>query len=145
MENRRNDVLLLVARLGMASLFLWSGIEKIFDMDGAAAFAASGGIPFARPLMPVAILLELGCGLAILVGWQTRIAALLLIAWMVILGPLFHQFWNASPAMWQVMIDGFFHHLVMIGGMIYLLVFGPGMLALDARNFRDPIASNIPN
>ncbi|MEO7787710.1 MAG: DoxX family protein [Sphingomicrobium sp.] len=133
MSGRQADIALLVARLLMASLFLWSGIEKIFDMHGAADFAASAGIPFALQLMPLAILLELGCAVALIIGWQTRVAAIALALWMIILGPLFHQFWSVPPDRWQESIDGFFHHLVMIGGMIYVAVFGPGGLAVEAR------------
>ena len=130
MTERKSDVWLLVARLLMASLFLWSGIEKIFDLRGAAGFAASGGIPFALQLMPLAILLELGCAIALILGWRTREAAILLALWMIILGPLFHQFWNAPPERWQESIDGFFHHLVMVGGMIYVAIFGPGRMVI---------------
>ena len=109
MTERRADIALLVARLLMASLFLWSGIEKIIDLKGAAGFAASGGIPFALQLMPLAIIFELACSLALILGWQTRLAALALAVWMIILGPMFHQFWSAPPDRWQESIDGFFH------------------------------------
>ena len=126
----RDDYALLLARVFMASLFLFSGIEKVYDPGGAAAFAASGGIPFASVLMPFAIAFELAAGLALVLGWRVREAAIALTVWLGVLGPLFHQFWHAPPAIWQMMIDDFFHHFVMIGGMIYVAVFGPGRIAL---------------
>lgn len=138
MTERHADIWLLVARVLMASLFLWSGIEKVFDLHGAAAFAASGGIPFASELMPLAIILELACSLALILGWKTRPAAIALALWMVVLGPMFHQFWNAPPDRWQQAIDDFFHHFVMIGGMIYIAVFGPGSLSVGRRSSRAP-------
>ena len=52
MNATRNDWALLIARLLMASLFWWSGVEKLMDLQGASAFAASRGIPFATTLMP---------------------------------------------------------------------------------------------
>ena len=128
----QKDCALLIARLCMASLFLWSGIEKAVDLKGAAAFAASHGVPFAIELMPLAVLLELVCALMLIAGWRTRTAALVLALWMTVLGPWFHPFWKAPPPLWQLMIDDFFHHIVMIGGMIYVAVFGPGRVALDA-------------
>ena len=68
MTERNNDLSLLVARRLMASLFLWSGIEKLVFYRDAAGFAASGGIPFALQLMPVAIILKLGCAMALILG-----------------------------------------------------------------------------
>ena len=130
--NLRNGALLL-ARLCLASLFLWSGIEKAGDPSGAAAFAAQHGVPFARAAMPLAAIFELAAGAMLVIGWRTRLAAAALGAWILVLGPWFHQFWNAPPALWQLMIDDFFHHFVMLGGMIYVTVFGPGALSLDAR------------
>lgn len=128
------DYALLAARLCMASLFLWSGAEKAFNLHAAAGFAASRGVPFALPLMPAAVLLEIGCAFMLIIGWRTRTAALILAAWMLVLGPWFHPFWNAPASMWQLMIDDFFHHFVMIGGMLYVAVFGPGRIAWRGGN-----------
>ena len=125
------DYALLIDRLCMASLVVWSGAEKAFDLHGAAAFAASRGVPFALELMPLAALFEIICGLLLVIGWRTRPVALALALWMAVLGPWFHPFWATPPPMWQLMIDDFFHHLVMIGGMIYLAVCGPGRIALS--------------
>ncbi len=132
MLTKQQNGLLLLARVLMASLFLWSGAEKIFDFRHAIGFAAHMGMPLAGPLMPLAILLELGCGLMILAGWNARIGAAVLALWMLVLGPWFHQFWHAPPALWQMMIDDFFHHFVMVGGMLYIVVFGPGDYAIKA-------------
>jgi putative oxidoreductase len=127
---------LLLARILMASLFIFSGIEKIVIYRDAVQFAAGGGVPFARELMPLAILLELGCGAMLLVGWHARLAAVIFAAWVLVLGPSFHRFWAEPPATWQVVVDGFFHHLVMAGGFICLAVYGPGELSLDAKSGR---------
>jgi putative oxidoreductase len=74
----------------------------------------------------LAALFEIGAGLMLVTGWRAREAAAALAAWIIVLGPLFHQFWNETPQMWQYTIDSFFHHFVMFGGMIYVAVFGPG-------------------
>ena len=133
MLTRPQNYALLIARLCMASLFLWSGLEKMLDYRGAVGFAAHMGVPSAAQLMPGAIILEIGAALALVTGWYARTAAALLAVWMLILGPWFHQFWNAPPQLWQLMVDDFFHHFVMIGGMIYVVVFGPGDYALSRR------------
>lgn len=122
----KQNAALFIARLFLASLFLFSGIEKLANLDGASAWAASQGVPLASIAMPFAALFEVGTGLMLVTGWRGREAAAALAVWIVILGPAFHQFWKAPPEIWQGMVDDFFHHLVMFGGMIYVAVFGPG-------------------
>ena len=137
---QRRDAALLVARVCMASLFLWSGLEKAASPAGAAVFAASHGVPFAGALTPLAAVFELAAGLMLVTGWRAREAAAALALWILVLGPWFHPFWSASPPQWQGMIDDFFHHFVMLGGMIYLVVFGPGALAVGARTRPTPLS-----
>lgn len=127
---------LLLARLLMASLFVFSGLEKIVIYNDAVQFATAGGVPFARELMPFAILLELGGAAMLLVGWHARWAAAAFAVWVLVLGPSFRRFWAEPPAIWQVVVGGFFHHLVMAGGFIYLAVCGPGEISLDASSSR---------
>ncbi len=114
----RYDAALFIARLGLASLFLFSGLQKMMHLQDAGAWAASQGVHFASQLMPLAALFEIAAALMLVSGWRAL--------WIIVLGPWFHRFWNAPPQMWQVVIDDFFHHLVMFGGMIYVAVFGPG-------------------
>jgi putative oxidoreductase len=127
------DGALFVARLGLASLFLFSGGQKLTHLQGAIGWASSQGVPFANYLMPAAGLFEVGAGLMLVTGWRAREAGAALALWILVLGPLFHQFWNAPPQMWQMMVDNFFHHCVMFGGMVYVAVFGPGRWSLGER------------
>jgi putative oxidoreductase len=120
------DAALLVARIGLASLFLFSGGQKLMHLQGAAQWAASQGVPFASQLMPLAALFEIVSGLMLMTGWHARRAAAALAVWIIVLGPLFHRFWDAPMQYRQVMMDDLFHHFVMFGGMIYVAVFGPG-------------------
>ena len=134
----RQDLVLLLARVFMSSLFVFSGLEKLTDYDGVIAFAAFHHVPAARWLMPLAIAFELGAAGAILTGWQTRAAASALTLWILVLGVWFHPFWAVPPAMWQVSIDDFFHHFVMAGGFVLLAVIGPGRLSVSGRAARRP-------
>jgi putative oxidoreductase len=123
---QRTAALLWLARALMATLFLFSGLEKIFKYSDAAAFAASGGVPLATVLMPAAILLELACGAMLLTHRYCRAAALILAIWTFVLNLIFHQFWKVPDAIWQLMVDNFFHSFVMVGGLLYVFVFGAG-------------------
>jgi putative oxidoreductase len=120
------EAALLVARIGLASLFLFSGCQKLTDLHGAAVWGASQGVPFASLLMPLAGLFEVASAVMLITGWHARQAAAALAVWIIVLGPLFHRFWQAPPQLWQFVIDDLFHHFVMFGGMLYVVVFGPG-------------------
>jgi putative oxidoreductase len=123
---RHAGLFLLVARAGMASLFIFSGLEKVFFYEGAVGFAQSFGVPFAEYSMAGAIILELGSAAALLTRRYCRYGAAILAIWMFVLNPWFHRFWAVAPEDWQMMVDSFFHHFVMIGGMMYIMAFGAG-------------------
>jgi putative oxidoreductase len=129
----RQNAALFAARLCLASLFLFSGAEKLTGLHGAVAWASSQGVPFAAQLMPLAASFEIAAGLMLVAGWHARAAAAALAAWIFVLGPVFHQFWAVPPEQWQVSIDDFFHHEVMVGGMLYAAIFGPGDWRLGSR------------
>jgi putative oxidoreductase len=127
------DYWLLLARVCMASLFIFSGLEKIVKYNDFIGFASSGGLPFAKAVTPVVVFAELGCSAMLILGWNARIAAIFFAAFCAVLGPWFHQFWNATPEKWQEAIDGFFHHFVMAGGFVFIAAYGPGALSFDRR------------
>jgi putative oxidoreductase len=120
------DAALLLARVSLASLFLFSGGQKLTHLQGAADWATSQGVPFAAQLMPLAGLFEIASGLMLVSGWHARQAAAALAAWIMVLGPLFHRFWDAPTQLRQIMMDDLFHHFVMFGGMLYVAVLGAG-------------------
>jgi putative oxidoreductase len=78
----------LAGRVLLAQLFLVSGFEKITSYAGAQAYMAAKGLPGA--LLPLVILLEVGGALALVVGFQTRWAAIALAVFSVLAGCIFH-------------------------------------------------------
>jgi putative oxidoreductase len=123
--SRRNAApWLFGARVLIASLFVFAGLEKVVKYQDAVAFAAGGGIPIPAVLMPFSILLELGAAVGLFIPRYCRFSAFILAIWTFILNFLFHKFWSEPPATWQLIIDSFFHALVMTGGLIYVTVFG---------------------
>jgi len=117
---------LFLARAFMATLFIFAGLEKVVKYHEASIFAASYGVPFASALMPLAITLELGCSALLLTSRYCRFAAGVLAIWTFLLNLLFHQFWKVPDSIWQLMVDNFFHSFVMVGGLMYVVVFGAG-------------------
>ncbi|MBM4383075.1 MAG: DoxX family protein [Deltaproteobacteria bacterium] len=74
----------LIARLVVGVVFAHSGWGKLHNLDQVAQFFASLGIPFAELQAPFVAGVELGCGLLVLLGLATRIAAIPLIGTMVV-------------------------------------------------------------
>ena len=99
----------LIARLTMAALFLPAGISKIFGYAGTAGYMDSQGVP--GMLLPAVIAAEVLGGLAILLGFQTRLAAWGLAAFTLLAAILFHR--NLTDQMQAVM---FFKNIAIVGG-----------------------------
>jgi len=115
----------LLARLLLAALFVIEGWSKIKGYDGAVAYMQRFGVPGA--LLPLAILVELGGGLMVAVGWQTRLAALALAGFALLAAVLFHT--NFADRNQEL---HFFKDLAIAGGFLALVAHGAGAWSLDA-------------
>ena len=126
----------LVGRVLIASFFILAGWAKLGDIPGNMAFTASAGLPgwFVFP----ALALEIGAGLALLVGWQTRLAALGLAAFSVVAAVLYHYLpaQGLEPGQAYVQILLFQKNLAIAGGLLVLAGLGAGAWSLDARQGR---------
>ena len=123
----------LVARIMLAILFVQGGYNKLFGgTAGTVAYMTSHGIPFLNILVWGAIAVELGVGLCLMAGLLARWAALVLAAYTLALGLIFHAYWLAPAADARFERIIFFNHLSIIGGMLAIVAFGAGCLSLDA-------------
>ncbi|MEP7098915.1 MAG: DoxX family protein, partial [Burkholderiales bacterium] len=97
MLNTLQNPLALVGRILLALIFITSGFGKIMGFDGTVGYIASKGLPMASLAALIAIVIELGGGLAVALGFMTRWAALALAVFSVVAGFIFHTYW-AVPA-----------------------------------------------
>ena len=128
----------LVGRILLALIFVLGGLGKIGGFAGTVHEIATHGMPLPPlpPLMAIgAIAVELGCGLMLMVGFQTRLAALALFFYTFALAVIFHAYWAVPPAQARMQHTFFFEHLSMMGGMLAVAAFGPGQWSLDALRF----------
>ena len=116
----------LVARLFLGQIFLLSGIFKISGYEGTQGYMHAMGVP--GMLLPLVILLEIGGGLAIIAGWQTKLVSIALAAFTVVAAVIFHN--NLSDQMQMIM---FMKNVVIAGGFILLAIHGAGGYSLDSR------------
>jgi len=122
---------LLVGRLLIASLFLVAGVRKLMGVAGAAGYFTKLGFPAADVLVWVAIAIELGGGALLVLGWQTRRVAWLLIAFVAIATFMAHRFWQFDPAQYANQLNHFLKNAAIVGGLLYVVVFGAGTVSLD--------------
>jgi putative oxidoreductase len=120
------DASLLAARILLGALFIVAGLGKLADVQGFAGYMASGGVPsfLAWPV----ILVEVLGGIAILAGFQTRIAALVLAAFSIVAAVLYHF----VPAD-QMQMTMFLKNFAIAGGFLALANIGAGRYSVDAR------------
>ncbi len=116
----------LAGRVLLAILFVVAGYGKIGAYAGTQGYMESMGMP--GMLLPLVIVLELGGGLAIIAGWQTRIVAILLAGFTLLAAFTFHL--DFADRMESIM---FMKNLSVAGGFLLLAAYGPGALALDNR------------
>ncbi|MBE0589796.1 MAG: DoxX family protein [Hydrogenophaga sp.] len=131
--NTLQNPLALLSRLLLAALFLPAGIGKITGFAGTVGYIASVGLPMPTVAAVVAIAVEVLGGLALIVGFGTRWAALALALFTLGASFFFHNYW-ALPAEQQFMQQLLFMKNVGVtGGLLALAAFGAGAFSLDAR------------
>jgi putative oxidoreductase len=128
------DAALAIGRIVLVIIFIFSGLGKLMDISGTAAYIASKGLPFPQLLAVGAGIGELAGGIAIAIGWQTRLAAVGLIVFTAVAAFFFHDFWNlpAGAERANQMVHAM-KNLSMIGGLMVLAVAGAGRLSVDGR------------
>lgn len=119
-------ILVVAARLLASAIFIIAGYGKLgAGYAGTQAYMASAGVPGA--VLPLVIALEIGGGLSLLLGFQTRLVAFLLAGFCVAAAMLFH---TGADQMQHIM---FLKNLSMAGGLLAFTVFGAGRLSLDGE------------
>ncbi len=125
--------LVLVGRILIAFMFMQAGYEKLTDLTGTAAYIASGGLPNSTVLAGLSGVFELVAGLAILIGFKARWAALVLAGFTVVAAILYHRYWTAPADQQMVMQLLFTKNMAIAGGLLMIAALGAGPASVDAR------------
>ena len=133
MFDKSQNLFALIARVLMAALFLPAGIAKIAGFAGTVGYISSVGLPLPELGAAIAVVVEVVGALALLLGFQTRWAALLMAVFTAVAGVLFHAFWNTAPEAMQMQQIMFMKNIAIAGGLLALTAFGAGRISLDAR------------
>jgi putative oxidoreductase len=135
-----SDMLALIGRLLVAYLFVPSGWGKLMGFAGTVGYIASKGVPMPEVAAAIAVGAELGLGLLLLVGWQTRWVALGLAIFVAVITPLFHAYWNIPAPQQMMQKINFDKNLAIVGGLLVLATFGAGRFSIDGR--REAVTRN---
>ena len=123
-----SSVTILIGRILLAVIFLLSGFGKLTAISGTAAYFGSLGLPAPTATAVIVGLIELLGGLAVLVGFQTRVAAWVLAIFTIATGLVAHTGWADQMQMIQ-----FLKNVAITGGFLLLASSGAGAYSIDAK------------
>ncbi|MFY9992413.1 MAG: DoxX family protein, partial [Rhodoplanes sp.] len=125
------DPLLLIARVLLGYIFLLGGWGKLLGLAGFATYLERQGLPASYPLAVLGAGVEFLGGLALIFGFVTRFAALALVAFTLVATGIAHRFWEFDEAARRGQATSFNKNMTMIGGLLALIVAGPGRFSID--------------
>ena len=124
----------LVGRIGMAWLFIPNGLAKITAFAGTVGYISSKGLPMPSVLAVIALVIEVVAGVAVLVGYRTRVAAAVLAIFTLAAALFFHDFWAVPEAQRMVQKIMFDKNIAIAGGLLFLVAWGAGAFSVDGRS-----------
>jgi putative oxidoreductase len=124
--NQIENLSTAVGRVIIAMLFIMAGVSKITGYDGTAQFMDGAGVSSA--LLPLVIIVELGGGIALAIGWLTRWWAWALAGFCIVSGVLFHY----EPGN-QMQMTMLMKNVALAGGLMFIAGRGAGAFSLEGK------------
>lgn len=124
----------VTARVLLGLYFLIPGLSKIPGFDAMVGYMSLHGVPLTVPLLVLTTVLQIGGGIALIAGWQTRAAAFVLAGLTLLINVFMHDFWNVYDGVDQGHeTQNFIKNLGIFAGLLLLAARGAPQLSLDAR------------
>jgi putative oxidoreductase len=127
------NVIYTIGRVILVVIFIKSGVEKLMMPTGLTGMLGTKGFPQPMLFAYLAGVAEIVLGIMIAIGWQTRIAALGLIAFVVVATLLAHNYWAMEGAARRANEINFYKNLSIIGALLMLMAGGAGRYSVDRR------------
>jgi putative oxidoreductase len=128
------DGLALIGRALLGLYFMGPGLMKAFQFEETSAYMAAHGMLYIPYFLILTIILQVGGGLALVVGYRTRIIAFVLAGLVIVINVIMHNFWTYPEG-----IEGaheaqnFVKNLGIMAGLLAVSGLGPGRFSLDRR------------
>ena len=136
LRSEAGDAALLVGRICLAAIFLWSGVGKLGGFGDFAGSLAGQGLPVPILAALIGAVVEAGGAALVTLGLFTRFAGAGLILFTIAATLMAHDFWTLEGAERSTQQIAFMKNLGLIGGFLLLIGSGPGRLSLDAMRGR---------
>ncbi|WP_084610665.1 DoxX family protein [Synechocystis sp. PCC 7509] len=120
------NVISLIARILLSALFLLSAVNKIMNPAGTQQYMTANGMPLVGLLYIAAVVIEVGGGLSVLLGYKARWGAIALAIFLIPATLIFHT--NFANQIQQIM---FMKNLAIFGGLLMIIQYGAGRISLD--------------
>lgn len=131
--NNYQSTLNLIGRLLIVTLFLPAGLSKIMSFAGTVDYFGSLGIPAPLFALVATIVIEVIGSIALLIGYQTRMVALIMAFFTLMAAITGHAFWAAPADAAYIERLLFFKNIAVIGGLLVLASAGAGRFSIDAQ------------
>lgn len=125
--------MLLLGRILAGSLFLVAGIRHFMFYAGTVGYFTKLGFPAPEAMVWLSIIIHIVGGILLIVGWKTQLTSWVLLALVVIATAMAHRFWQFDATQYGNQLNHFLKNLAIIGGLLYMITFGPGAMSVDAR------------
>ena len=123
----------LVGRCMIAALFILAGVQKLQNWDSTTLYMAEHGISMIQPLLALSIVVEIGAGIGLVIGFRTRLLALVLFAFTLIVSFQLHDFWTIAEAeVARAEAQLFAKNMAIAGGLLLLVGLGAGGWSYDS-------------
>jgi putative oxidoreductase len=129
----QNPMLPLLARVLIGALFVTAGVRKAMTIAATAGYFAKLGLPGGEAAAWLAVLIEVGGGLLLIIGWRTRWVAWLLAIFTVVATGLAHRFWEFDAAQYNAQLNNFLKNGAILGALLMFATHGAGSASVDKR------------
>ena len=133
MANSPGSAVKLIGRILLSGVFIGSGLSKVIAFSMMTGYVAAKGLPMPAVALGIAAAVEIVGGLAVLVGFKTKIASWILFLYLIPTTFVFHNFWALQGMEKMDNQAHFMKNLAIMGGLLILAASGAGGYSVDAR------------
>ena len=121
----------LLGRLMIVYIFATSGLAKTLSWQGNIQYMSTRHLPAVPVLLAIAMVIELGGSICLILGYRTREAAFVMFLYLTAVTMIYHNYWALSGMARAIMETHFRKNLAIMGGLLITAYSGPGRWAVD--------------